>query len=86
MNFEPEIKRGIPIPAHNSREKSKYHWLLNMKIGDCIDVPDHKTAQSIISSVYQSGIGRNKKKGPGRVKQRVINDNGQKIYRIWRVS
>lgn len=87
MNYEPEIKRGIPIPTGNGgKEKAKYNWLFKMQIGDCVDLPDSETANLIASSVYRTGIGPTRKKGAGLVKQRAMNENGTKFYRLWRVA
>ena len=86
MDYEPEIKRGIPIPAGNGGQPPKYNWLFKMSVGDCVDLPDRRTANLIASSVYQSGIGRTKKKGAGLVKQRAMNENGKTFYRLWRVA
>jgi hypothetical protein len=87
MDFIPEIKSGIPIPAGNGgKHKAKYNWLFKMKVGDCVDLPDYRTANLICSSVYQTGIGPTRKKGAGLVKQRAMNENGKTFYRLWRVA
>jgi hypothetical protein len=86
MDFIPEIKSGIPIPAAHAGRTTKYDWLFKMKVGDCVDLPDERSVKLVCSAVHNKGIGRNRRKGAGRVKQRAMNENGKTFYRLWRVA
>lgn len=84
------IRKDIPIPPKTTRGRkghTKWSWLWTMEIGDCVDVESQKAVNALYTAITNHGIGPKKKKGKGLIRQRAINDNnGEKVFRVWRIS
>lgn len=70
-----EIKKGIPMPPKRGGSALR-DLMAQMEIGDCIDVD---ATQKSNTTWYASKVGI-------KVATRSVEENGQKLTRVWRIE
>lgn len=84
----PIFKTGIEIPPKpfNLRTKgvTKYEWIKDWKVGDCLEVETKNEADRITNATRRIGFDGNGTQG--KVVQRAVNENNVDFIRIWRIA
>lgn len=84
----PIFKTGIEIPPRpfNLKTKgiTKYGWIADWKVGDCIEVETQKEADCIQNAARRIGFEGNGTQG--KICQRAVNENNVDFIRIWRTA
>ena len=84
----PIFKTGIDIPPRpfNLKRKgvTKYGWVNNWKVGDCLEVETQKEADRIKNAARRIGFDGNGTQG--KTVSRAVNENNIKFIRIWRTA
>ncbi len=84
----PIFKTGIDIPPRpfNLKTKgvTKYAWVNDWKVGDCLEVETKQEADRIANAARRIGFDGNGT--PGKIVQRAVNENDVNFIRIWRTA
>lgn len=85
----PIFKSGIEIPPRPINLKirkgtTKYAWVNDWKVGDCLEVETQKEADRIMNAARRIGFDGNGTQG--KVVQRAVNENDVNFIRIWRTA
>lgn len=70
------IEKGIPV-MESGGGRPKLYPLRDMKVGDsfCVDVCKRSSVASVASALK-----------PKRFATRIVDENGKKVCRVWRVK